>query len=265
MTTLVVIAKECLPGRVKTRLTPALTPEQAAERRRGRARRHPRRRRPASAPTGTCSVSTARAARRLAASRCCRRSPATSTSGSPRSSTPWTGRPCWSAWTPRRSRRAALAPCSPTDRRRRRLVRPRDRRRLLGARPRCPRRRADRRRARCRADTGALQRGGSRRRAARHGPAAAHRRRHRLERPRGRGARARHALRRPRPPPARGRRVTAVLPAPAGAGWFGQAAASPGPRRSAATARSTSSPARTGAGWPPSAGRTIRTPPTSPP
>ncbi|HEY8318587.1 MAG TPA: DUF2064 domain-containing protein [Amnibacterium sp.] len=31
MSTLVVIAKECVPGRVKTRLTPALTPQQAAE------------------------------------------------------------------------------------------------------------------------------------------------------------------------------------------------------------------------------------------
>jgi uncharacterized protein len=31
MSTLVVIAKECLPGRVKTRLTPALSPEAAAE------------------------------------------------------------------------------------------------------------------------------------------------------------------------------------------------------------------------------------------
>jgi glycosyltransferase A (GT-A) superfamily protein (DUF2064 family) len=31
MTTLVLIAKETLPGKVKTRLTPALTPEQAAE------------------------------------------------------------------------------------------------------------------------------------------------------------------------------------------------------------------------------------------
>lgn len=31
MSTLVVIAKECLPGRVKTRLTPALRPEEAAE------------------------------------------------------------------------------------------------------------------------------------------------------------------------------------------------------------------------------------------
>ena len=31
MTTLVLIAKEPLPGKVKTRLTPDLTPEQAAE------------------------------------------------------------------------------------------------------------------------------------------------------------------------------------------------------------------------------------------
>jgi len=31
MSTLVVIAKECLPGRVKTRLTPALSPEAAAD------------------------------------------------------------------------------------------------------------------------------------------------------------------------------------------------------------------------------------------
>ena len=104
MTTLLVIAKEPRPGRVKTRLTPPFTPEEAAAlaeasladtlRRRG-ARRPARRR-------VLVLDGRARAPGCRPASTSYRSARAASTNGWPRPSRAATARPSSSAWTPPR-------------------------------------------------------------------------------------------------------------------------------------------------------------------
>lgn len=107
MTTLLVIAKEPRPGRVKTRLTPPFTPTQTAAL-------------AEAALVDTLHAVAATPARRrvlvLAGSPAPGRRPASTsyrsaradwTNGSPRPSRAATARPCSSAWTPRRSLRSS--------------------------------------------------------------------------------------------------------------------------------------------------------------
>ena len=116
---LLVIAKAPVPGRVKTRLTPPCTPEQAA--RAGRAprcaTRWPRPLRDARA--GAARARARRRARRLAAARlrgrAAARRRARRARSPPRSRTP-AARRSWSAWTRRRSRPRCSTPAWPRSR-----------------------------------------------------------------------------------------------------------------------------------------------------
>ena len=103
MTTLLVIAKEPVPGRVKTRLTPPFTPEEAAALAEAAladtldvgGARPPR-------AAGCWSWRARRAPGCRPASRSYGSARAGSTNGSPPPSRAATGRPSSSAWTPRR-------------------------------------------------------------------------------------------------------------------------------------------------------------------